>query len=641
MKRALLIGSEVHGLKGVTNDLDSMEAVLREVWGFEDIVRCEGSDATRAGILSSLESLIDRASRGDIAVVHYSGHGARAREIDLGEKRYRNAEPLPEFIVPTDIDATKEGDFRGITSLELSMLARKLWRRTGNVTTIMDCCHSGIIVRGSAHDEAKPMVRFLPNCSVGIGSHLAAVKESLGTALPAHAKASRIVRLSACTPAQVAFEAKNEEGRITGALTHAVQRLLREVHGQNLSWRFVSTQLSIALRARRLGRRQDPSISGPIDQLVFGRHEQRTQGIAAIYYNRELRVDKAKTLCLLAGSLVGVHPGDEYLLMPNNRPFWPDEERRATATVAKVFPDYSTLTLTSTKKPNEILVNGAPARLVKTSRPTAPVTVSFAAEANRALCQALAESMYLHMATANEVGSAIATVDELDNGFAVSIKRPPLEQSHERVRMWSNPRPNTSEGIQALVADLERWAHAYMLLSLGEKSQAAGFASKFSIEWGHVIGGEARLCNEADRILYQNDHLYLRLCNPGSRKVYASVFHVGLTGDIALLTSDRASGIEMETGKEWLLGTTYRGLQGWQLGWPLDAADDGPRVEHLVAVLCERPLDLSVLETAKPQPRTVRHAILGEAHYRLRYRVERIDYRLSPERRPGSPDSAL
>ena len=648
MKRALLIGSEVHGLRGVANDLCSMEAVLRDVWGFDDIQVCEGTDASRAGILSALEALIGRATAQDIAVVYYSGHGGRAREIDLGEKRYRNAEPLPEFIAPTDIDHSQEGDFRGITSLEMSLLAAELWQKTGNVTTIMDCCHSGIMVRGPGATRGKKrrptaIARFLPDCSIGIAGHLTELKQSQRMTLVKDGKASRIVRVSACTPAQVAYETENDEGEITGILTQALQHELAVVHGKSLSWRFVGTQITTAMRGRRMGRPQNPTINGPIDRLVFGLHKQNTQGVAAIYYNKgKTRGDKSRTLCLQAGSLVGVHEGDEYVIMPLHRPLSPVEERRASATVDKVYPGYSTLTITSRKNPNEILISSSPARLVKTNRPTVPVIVNRLAESKGDLRQAIAESMYLHVAGPGDEDSAVAEIDALDDGLALSINHSPLEQKSERKPMWSKPRPTTPEGIQALVGDLERWAHARTLLALGGTSEPTGFASDFIIDWGHVVEGKGVRCDGQGVTLYQNDHLYVRLYNPGARKVYASVFHVGLTGDIALLTSVSGAGIELEPERQWLVGTRYSRLKGWPLGWPLEAADDGPRVEHLVAVLSDRPLDLRVLETAEPKERRVRDVIVGlKIRDRLRYRVERIDYRLSPERRPSSPEGSL
>lgn len=650
MKRALLIGSPLignkdHELHGVANDLNSMTSVLGDKWAFDEITRCEGADATRAGILDALRELIGRASRKDVAVIYYSGHGGRAREVDLGEKRYRNAKPLPEFIVPTDIMESAEGDFRGITSLELSMFATELWQKTRNVTTIMDCCHSGIMVRGPGpkrgEKKKRPTLkaRFLPDCSSGIASHLAELKRNKEhMALVEHGKGARIVRVSACTPAQVAFETENEQGKIAGILTDSLQGELERVHGESLSWRYVGDQISSVVRRRRLARRQNPSISGPIDRLVFGLHTQTTQGVAAIYYDkRETRDSRAKrTVCLQAGYLVGVCKGDEYTIMPPHKPFSPDEDRRATATVVDVFAEYSNLEISDKKDSKEVLISSSPARLVKSNRQKSPVALNVSEESGRGLRQALAKSMHVGEAGPGDEKSAIAEVDEQEDGFVLSIKHPPLEQESGKKPMWAKPWPNTAEGIQALVGDLERWAHARMLMDLGGKNASQSFAPKAIIEWGRVVDGKGHLCEGKNVTLYQNDNLYVRLHNKGSQHIYASVFHVGLTGDIALLTSVSGAGIELDPGKEWLVGQRYSRLKGQPLGWPDDAADDGPRIEHLVAVFSDRPLDLRVFETAEPKERRVRDVIAGrKGRDKLRYRVERIDYHLSPERRPG------
>jgi hypothetical protein len=150
-RKALLIGSQIKGLTGVDNDITSMEVVL-DRWGFA-CVRCEAASATRAGILDACERLIADAGPEDAVVVYYSGHGGYCRapvEAPPGER----PDEAMQFIVPWDIDDSVEGDFRGITSVELSVLFARLADRTRNVTVALDCCHSAHMAR----DDERHMV---------------------------------------------------------------------------------------------------------------------------------------------------------------------------------------------------------------------------------------------------------------------------------------------------------------------------------------------------------------------------------------------------------------------------------------------------------------------------------------------------
>ena len=136
---ALLIGAAVDGLPGVANDVGAMSIALH-ARGLA-VVRCVGENATRAGIIAAYERLIADTGAGDAAaVVYYSGHGGWARSPDSGGGDLPAPRDL-QFIVPTDYRASAPGEFRGITSVELSALLARLTGKTRNVTAMFDCCH--------------------------------------------------------------------------------------------------------------------------------------------------------------------------------------------------------------------------------------------------------------------------------------------------------------------------------------------------------------------------------------------------------------------------------------------------------------------------------------------------------------------
>ena len=146
-KRALLIGSETYGLSGVNSDVELMAMTL-ERRGFEVRRHIDG-DATRSGIIAAYERLVSETPVGSTepVVVYYSGHGGRNQLDDAEERARRGAATHLHFIVPFDMESSSESDFRGILAQELSDLQRRLTERTSNVTTILDCCHSGTMSR--------------------------------------------------------------------------------------------------------------------------------------------------------------------------------------------------------------------------------------------------------------------------------------------------------------------------------------------------------------------------------------------------------------------------------------------------------------------------------------------------------------
>ena len=144
--RALLIGSETYGLSGCNADVQLMETVLIGR-GFTEIEVLTDSAATRSGILAGFEQLIRASANDDAAVVYYSGHGGRVKRPDWEARQAAGHDPFVQFVVPSDMGSTTATDFRGLLSVELSELQRRLTKKTRNVTTILDCCHSGLMSR--------------------------------------------------------------------------------------------------------------------------------------------------------------------------------------------------------------------------------------------------------------------------------------------------------------------------------------------------------------------------------------------------------------------------------------------------------------------------------------------------------------
>ena len=201
-KRALLIGSQTYGLTGVNGDV----ALMAETFaarGFDVTVQVDEA-ATRAAILDAYEKLIAETpdGSGDPVVVYYSGHGGRTALDGWEGRQLEGARTHLRYIVPFDMAASTESDFRGLLAEELSALQARLTERTANVTTILDCCHSGTMSRDPSMTP-KAVPRDFPIAgAVPLLDRLDALAADDGW----DASNRLAVRVVACDPTQSAYE---------------------------------------------------------------------------------------------------------------------------------------------------------------------------------------------------------------------------------------------------------------------------------------------------------------------------------------------------------------------------------------------------------------------------------------------------
>lgn len=253
-KRALVIGSQTDGLTGVEHDAAAMAAMLA-ARGFAVDLRV-AERATREGIAAGYAALIAASAADDAAVIYYAGHGAYA---DDGATRY-------QAIVPTDMAASTDDDFRGITTWELSIWQAQLTRRTRNATVILDCCHAAGMGRldGVARAWPHPLV-------VGVAAHLAALRARHGEAYAQVAPHGdpHAVRVAAASHDQVAYEASHDDGATRGVFTTALLEVLQI--DAAMAWAAIID----AVRARVLRRfpSQRPEVAGPSRRRAFSLDE--------------------------------------------------------------------------------------------------------------------------------------------------------------------------------------------------------------------------------------------------------------------------------------------------------------------------------------------------------------------------------
>ena len=160
-------------LEGPANDVELLAGTLVEVLGVSEqcMVRLVGwpddeeSRPTRANILKALRGLEQRVAEGDWVLLYFAGHGSQQRSS--GGRGDDELDGLDEVFLPADVPprADARGRVRGaITDDEIGQRVQALQELGAHVWLIVDCCHSGTMVRG---DEAV-VKRGLPSELFGV-----------------------------------------------------------------------------------------------------------------------------------------------------------------------------------------------------------------------------------------------------------------------------------------------------------------------------------------------------------------------------------------------------------------------------------------------------------------------------------------
>jgi hypothetical protein len=157
-KKALLIGINRYrvpgaDLRGCVNDVKNMRGVLSKYYGFPDknIAQLTDLEATKKAMQAGIQKLLKGSKRGDVLLLHYSGHGANVPDKNGDEADHRD-----EILCPTDLNwyDPLTDDWLRTTFDSLAACV--------NLTVVMDCCHSGTNTRQLLPMDAPRIARYLP-----------------------------------------------------------------------------------------------------------------------------------------------------------------------------------------------------------------------------------------------------------------------------------------------------------------------------------------------------------------------------------------------------------------------------------------------------------------------------------------------
>ena len=621
--RALLIGSQTGGLTGVHADVDLMRTRL-EALQFETRTVTE-AEATREGILSAYRRLGDAAQDADAVLVYYSGHGARYRNpLAVNDPE---APKYLQFIIPTDFDDAPEGEFRGVLAEEMSLLQAELTRKTPNVTTVLDCCHSARMSR----DPSR-----LPRAREAHGISLDAIMAAYEAARNAPG-ADRIetdsnplaVRIVACAPDQSAYELNLPDGSRHGALTAMFADLLADQSASRLTWRQLLEGLRPAVMD--LVEFQRPEIEGPTDRYLFTTNKRSSTAVLPIIID-------AGTPYLLAPSLFGVGKGDTYALVAAGED---PEAPLATAVVDYVQDDRARLAVKDGGLGGR--TSGIEAHPVRVALGRRPVAVSPLDDRDaQRVAAVLGESPHVRLVEPGAPG-LLATVEV--GGGSMRL----LDAVGEPLQDMTRPVDDSS--LRSLGRDVLQLARAAHLRDLPSGEGNSALPDDVTVECVRLADGAESPLERSGQHLFDGDRIIVRLRNSGGEQRFASVFDVGLRGSITLLSTSEPAGLTLAPGDVYELYRGPAGLTGIELYWPDDLPRTAPRPESIVTVITDRRQDLTRLYqpgvsragegSPSPLEQLVDAVATGTRDARpsqpreetVRYRVVRLDFVLNPEKR--------
>lgn len=215
-QRAVLVGINYFGtnakLNGCINDVNRVADVLRSVYGFshqnivfmvDNLPKSSPYYPTRANILRELGKLRASTQPGDIAMFHFSGHGATVRNGTSTNVHYHGTDNV---LIPVDVIGAK-----GTYVPANEIVDDELWAWASSfpegsiLFSIVDACHSGtaldlpyaLRLQGSARSYSLERVEHRADT------------------------VSKIVMLSGCKDDQQSLDAHDQNSTPVGALTYA------------------------------------------------------------------------------------------------------------------------------------------------------------------------------------------------------------------------------------------------------------------------------------------------------------------------------------------------------------------------------------------------------------------------------------
>ncbi|KAH9237147.1 hypothetical protein K456DRAFT_50974 [Colletotrichum gloeosporioides 23] len=641
-KRALLIGSPLHGLLGTGNDLKTMSDLL-ESHGFDVengayVTKLFRDNATRQNILEAWEALILNTSQGDAVVIYYSGHGVCVKSD--GTRETSGNPSQIQFIVPYDFDCSLD-TWKGISDGELSLLLRKTTEKTKNVTYILDCCHSAragrdlatfsVLPKAFSLSEVRPEAFSLTGRS--LYTDLSNIMKDLrlaGKLTEDHLETNpHAVRIAAAATNETAWEyhenGYNHMGLLTKNLVKAIMR-----PSKHRSWRDIMLEVSTLVEQDYPEGKQHPRSAGPDNRTPFSLTTAVTGAYLATIWDDEYTV-------VGGGRLNGVQVGDIYTITPFGSHGQSGEEiTRATVVDVNAFA----ATISPTPKPSEYgsseeQIMGL--AVLHQCHNRWAVSVS---ENMQGVDIQLHRSVFLKQSASDE--NPLVTLDRRGNQVFLHSG-----EGLQLAEVRFNDKITLKNGLERLLDKARDYGQAQNIQLLRSGTGEEAFGANVEIELGLERRGtkqvllrrsEVSTKTTIDRVpvhIDENDRMYVYIENRSKRDIFVNAFNIDAAGKTTLVSKAWERGIDIGPGRSQTLATRAYPLRGIPLQWPKGIPKHGYVEERMVFVITNREVDLRDLDAAtKAYGRRGTERAAAQDNGITPYDVEHVRYHLRPSSRP-------
>ncbi|AFL83253.1 hypothetical protein Belba_0596 [Belliella baltica DSM 15883] len=278
------------------------DALISQGFDDEKIAVIRDQAATRKGILDALAKLYQESVKGDIVVVHYSGHGQQIFD-DNGDE----ADGLDEALVPYDAFSKFAYNYQGenhIRDDELGNIINQFRNKLGTdgqLLFILDSCHSGSATRGGIARGGQGALT--PPDWKEPDSSNAALTSSMFERTKLDDNSSPFVMISGASADELNYEYQGK-----GSLSYAFSVAMTSL-GSEFSYRQLFS--NIAAQMSVISPLQSPAIDGDLDFMLFN-GDYLTQ---SPFFNVK-RIAKSNLIQIDAGKLQGVFENTTIFLMP-------------------------------------------------------------------------------------------------------------------------------------------------------------------------------------------------------------------------------------------------------------------------------------------------------------------------------------
>lgn len=234
-------------------------ALVNQGFNESNLTTLIDAQATKKGLISALDALEGKIKKGDIVVIHYSGHGQQIFD-DNGDE----VDGLDEALVPYDAFVKYTHNYKGENHLrddELGNIIAKFRNKLGKdgqLLIILDSCHSGSATRGQktrgGESALVPSDWKKPTGEQKTGSGLLERTQVQEDASP-------FIMISGASADELNYEYNG-----VGSLSYSFSKAMGEL-GSDFTYRQLFS--SITSNMNGIAPKQKPTIEGDIDYKLF------------------------------------------------------------------------------------------------------------------------------------------------------------------------------------------------------------------------------------------------------------------------------------------------------------------------------------------------------------------------------------